>query len=58
MKEITCNYLIEYNLNISILNQDFEKPKFFDILIDNKAIEFNDKDDRLLNNKKFIEEKI
>ena len=39
--EIVCNYFIESSLNISILSQEFSVPKFFDIIINNKNIQFN-----------------
>ena len=38
---ITCNFDISENLNISILNEEFIKPKFFDILVNDKPIEFS-----------------
>ena len=39
--EIICTYYIDDSYNITILNQQFSVPKFFDILIDNKIIQFS-----------------
>ena len=38
--EIICTYLIPYSSNYTIINLEFSKPKDFDILIDNKKINF------------------
>ena len=38
--EIICKYIIQYPSNISILSEEFYKPKYFDLLIDDKKIKF------------------
>ena len=38
--EIICTYSIPYSSNYTIINKEFSKPKDFDILIDNKKINF------------------
>ena len=39
--ELICKYAIDNSLNIQILSQEFLLPKFFDIIINDKKIEFN-----------------